>query len=234
MRLPTLLMMLVCTCTLAAACGGDVAKRAVPPASEGVRAFIAVLRSSDPEPAYALLSAELRQTMSFEEFATAWKQSAPERAAQARSLEEELQNPVALGEQAALVYEDGKTVYLAREDASWRIESPVVSQRHAARPHDAVIFFAQALAARDFDTLLSLLTDRRREGISAQFDAFVTSLEERLASPNNEVELIGDDRAEMRWDDGRKRYKLILRKEGDEWRIDDIQLQPTPVAPGEE
>lgn len=227
-------ILVVTASLMIAGCGADPAKRPVPPASNGVAEFAKVLRSDDPEPAYALLSEELKRQISFEEFATQWKKTASERTARATTLEEELQSDAAFDEQAKLVYPDGKTVYLSREDDAWRVDAAMVSRYHAGRPHDAVSIFAQALADRDYEALLRMLTERRREGIGKQVESFVSSLLTRLASPDNALELIGDNRAEMRWDDGAKRYKLILLREGEEWRIDDIQLQPTPVEPDDD
>lgn len=227
-------LLVVTVSLMLAGCGGDPAKRAVPPASDGVEAFATVLRSDDPEPAYALLSDELKRRISFEDFAVQWQRTAPERLARATTLEEEMQSEPAFDETAKIIYPDGKTVYLSREGKSWRVDAAMVSRYHAGRPHDAVTIFAQALADRDYEALLRMLTERRRDGIGKQVESFVQSLRQRLASPDNALELIGDDRAEMRWDDGNKRYKLILRREGEEWRIDDIQLQPTPVEPEED
>jgi hypothetical protein len=36
------------------------------------------------------------------------------------------------------------------------------------------------------------------------------------------------DRAELRWDENGIRYRIVLRKEDDEWRIDDIYVRPIP------
>ena len=228
------ILLVVTGALVIAGCGGDPAKRAIPPASDGVTEFAAVLRSDDPEPAYALLSDDLKRQITFEEFAVQWKKTASERLARATTLEEELQSEARFDEQAKLVYPDGKTVYLSREGQRWRVDAAMVSRYHAGRPHDAISIFAQALADRDYEALLRMLTERRRDGIGKQVESFVQSLLERLGSPDNAIELIGDDRAEMRWDDGNKRYKLILRREGEEWRIDDIQLQPTPVEPDDD
>ena len=45
-----------------------------------MRAYVRALRDNDPREAYALLSAEARKKVSFDEFALAWKQSDKERA----------------------------------------------------------------------------------------------------------------------------------------------------------
>lgn len=227
-------LLVVVGCLATAACGGDPARRSTPPASQGVEAFVEVLRNDDPAPAYALLADDLKRDLDYETFATQWKQTATERIARAKRLTHQLETENALGEQARVVYPDGQTVHLSREGRKWRIDEAIVSQYNAGRPHDAVSLFAQALENRDFDAVVQMLTSRRREGIGAQVESFVQSLNERLRSADNMVELIGSDRAEMRWNDGRKRYKLILRKEGEAWRVDDIQLQPTPTDPDDD
>lgn len=218
---------------LLAGCGGDAAKRTTPPAAEGVKAYVAVLRAGDAAQAYALLSGEVKAQLSYEDFALQWNESAREREHQARALEEGLKGSSDLGERARIVYPDGKTVHLVRESGVWRLESAVVSRVHAGRPRDAVAIFAEALSRRDYQAVLRVLTSRRREGIGEQVDSFVKSLLERLKSEDVSIEAIGKDRAEMRWDDGKRRYKIILRKEGDQWRVDDIHLRPAPATPEE-
>ena len=39
---------------------------------------------------------------------------------------------------------------------------------------------------------------------------------------------VGPDRAELRWDENGIRYRIVLRKEDEEWRVDDIFIRPAP------
>lgn len=210
-------------------CGGSAKKNAAstvtPPAANGVEAFVQILRSDDPKPAYELLASDVRGKVSFEEFAVEWKSSTAERNHQADALEEGLKGDPNLGERAQLSYPDGRTVNLMREGGQWRMESALVSQGHAGRPHDAVRMFAEAMNARDFDGVMRVLTARRRDGIGDQVTAFTDSL---LTHINDKIDLVGKDRAELRWDHDGMRYKIVLRKEGDEWRVDDIHIRPGP------
>lgn len=210
-------------------CGGAPGMGPTPPASQGIQSFIDSLRSDDPAAAYALLADELKASISFEEFAIQWRESARERADQARSLEEGLKGSPGLGERAKIIYRDGKAVHVLREGGRWTVESAMVSRIHAGRPEDAVEIFAEALARRDYNRVLRILTTRRRDGISDQVDRFVTSLLEQLAGAENTIETINEDRAEIRWDGDGRRYKIVLRKENDEWRIDDVYLRPVPT-----
>ncbi|MEM9493979.1 MAG: hypothetical protein AAGC55_32830, partial [Myxococcota bacterium] len=155
---------------------------------------------------------------------------------QARALETGLQGAQGdLGERARVVYSGGKSIHVARESGRWRLESATLSEVHSGRPQDAVRLLATALQGRDYRSVLRLLTKRRREGLDRQLDDFVRSLLEHLDSGDNTIEVLGDDRAELRWGDGDRRYKIVLRKEDNEWRIDDIHLRPVPSKPdGEE
>jgi hypothetical protein len=214
--------------TSAAGCGSSVGNARTPPASRGVQALVEALRADDPRRAYDLLAAETRKQLSFDEFALQWKQSAVERKRQADELEEGLKGDPNLGERAKLVYPDGKAVHLLREGGQWRLEAALVSQTRAGRPRDAIRIFADAVGARNVDALLRILTSRRRDGLERQLDAFLAGLQKRI---DGKIDEIGSDRAELRWDEGGMRYKIVLRKEGDEWRIDDIHIRPAP--PGE-
>jgi hypothetical protein len=196
------------------------------PASSGLRRLIATLRGDDPRPAYDMLAADARKDISFDDFATRWKETGAERELQARALEEGLKGNPSLGERARVEYRDGKTVYLVREKRGWRLESALVTPFHAARPHDAVRVFAEALAGRDYEGVLRVLTGRRREAIRGQVDDFVTAL---LANLDGEINMLGKDSAELHFQGAGKRYRVVLIREGDEWRIDDIHVRAAPV-----
>jgi len=214
-----------------AACSSAAPARRSAPAADGVRALVQALRADDPRAAYQLLSADVRRQVSFEEFALQWKQSAAERTWQARALEEGLRGDPDVGERAMVAYADGKTVLLEREGDSWHLESALVSRIRASRPRDAIRQFAEALRARDLDAALRTLTTRRREGLARQIEGFVAGISARI---DDKIEEIGTDRAELRWDENGVRYRIVLRKEDDEWRIDDVHIRMTPDEEGAE
>jgi hypothetical protein len=203
------------------ACGGGVGRGA--PASAAVRELVAALRADDPRRAYALLSADTRKQVSYDEFALQWKQHAAERAWQAAALEETLRGDPDVGERALASYPDGKTVALEREGKAWRLESHLVAQSRASRPRDAIRIFAQALHDHDLDGVLRTLTLRRRAGLAAQLEGFLAGLDRRVDA---KIDEIGTDRAELRWDESDIQYVIVLRKEEGEWRIDDIKIRP--------
>ncbi len=206
-----------------AGCGG--ARGPSSPASDGVRAYLNALRANDPHDAYDLLSSDARKKLSYDEFALQWKQSAEERSWQAKVLEDSLKGNPDVGERALVSFSDGKLVQLEREGKTWRLESELVSRSRAKEPRDAIRLFADAIAARDVGAALNVLTQRRRDGLTKQIEGFISGLGKRI---NDRLDRFGPDRAELRWDENGIRYRIVLRKEDDEWRVDDIYIRPAP------
>jgi len=207
---------------LLAACGGPRAPTT--PAANGVKAYVDALKSNDPHDAYRLLSDSTRRRISYDEFALQWKNSAKERAWQVMVLEESLKGNPDVGERALISFSDGKLVQLEREGKTWRLESELVSRSRAKRPRDAIRLFAEAVAQRDVSAVLGILTQRRREGIAKQVEGFVAGIGKHVNGALEEL----TDRAELRWDENGIQYRIVLRKEEDEWRIDDIYIRPKP------
>lgn len=212
-------LVLVC---LIAACSGTTGPSS--PAATGVRAYVNALKSESPRAAYNLMSSDARKKVSFDEFALQWKQSAQERAWQVKVLEEGLKGSPDVGERARVTFSDGKVVPLQRDGQRWLLESELVSRSRAKRPRDAIRVFADALSSRDVAGLLGVLTQRRREGLLKQVGGFATGLDKRINDKMEEY----TDRAELRWDENGIRYRIVLRKEDEEWRVDDIYIRPAP------
>src|SRR6185436_19465843 len=84
------------------------------------------------------------------------------------------------------------------------LESELVSRSRARQPRDAIRLFAEAIAGRDIAGALHVLTQRRRDGLTKQVEGFVAGIGKRI------------------------RYRIVLRKEDDEWRVDDIYIRPSP------
>lgn len=200
-----------------------------PPAQRGVTSLIGALRGDDPRAAYALLSAPTRQRVSFEEFALQWKASAAERAWQADALDAALRADPDVDERALVTYADGRTIALERETDRWKLDDALVSRVRAARPRDAIKMFAHALRARDLEGVLRTMTLRRREGLAHQIEGFLAGIDRKV---DGKLDEIGTDRAELRWDEHGLRFTIVLRREDDEWRIDDIHVLPSPGDEG--
>jgi hypothetical protein len=212
-----------------AACGGPGGPSS--PAATGVKAYVSALRSNDAHDAYRLLSSDARKKISYDEFALQWKQSDKEREWQAKALEESLKGNPDVGERALIGFPDGKLVQLERDGKTWRLESELVSRSRAKRPRDAIRLFADAVNQRDIAGMLGVLTQRRREGLTKQVEGFVAGIGKRI---NDHMDEFGTDRAELRWDENGIRYRIVLRKEEDEWRIDDIYIRPAPKDEAED
>ena len=205
------------------ACGGPAGPSS--PAADGVRAYVQALKSNDASDAYKLLSSDARKKLSYDEFALQWKQSDKERQWQAKVLDESLKGNPDVGERALISFSDGKLVQLEREGRTWRLESELVSRSRAKRPRDAIRLFADAIGQRDINGILGVLTQRRRDGLTKQVEGFVAGIGKRI---NDRIDEFGTDRAELRWDENGIRYRIVLRKEDDEWRVDDIYIRPAP------
>jgi hypothetical protein len=241
LRLARVIAPAVICVALAAGCGGGrgQAGSATSPlgpssgASAGIEATVAALRSDDAARAYALLSADVRQQIAFEQFAQQWQASAAERRERAGELEAELRAAPSMGERARVTLADGSAVHLVREGSAWRLESALLSALRTGQPRESLQMFAQALTTHDYDALLRVLTERRRTAISKMIDDMAGSLTRHLQSGADTLEVIAEDRAELRWDDGDVRYEILLHNENGEWRIDDIHirnLQSEPAA----
>jgi len=209
--------------SILAACGGPGGPSS--PAAHGVRAYVTALRSNDPHDAYSLMSSDARKKLSYDEFALQWKQSDKEREWQAKALEDSLKGNPDVGERALISFPDGKLVQLERDGTAWRLESELVSRSRAKRPRDAIRLFADAVAARDVSGMLGVLTQRRRDGLTKQVEGFIAGIGKRV---NDRLDEYGTDRAELHWDENGIRYRIVLRKEEDEWRVDDIYIRPAP------
>jgi hypothetical protein len=194
------------------------------PAADGVREYVRALRSNDARDAYDLLSSDTRKKLSYDEFALQWKTTQSERTWQAKVLEDNLKGNPDVGERALIAFSDGKLVQLEREGKSWHLQSELVSRSRAKRPRDAIRLFADAVAARDIGGVLGVLTARRREGLTKQIEGFIAGLGKRINDKLEEA----TDRAELRWDENGIRYRIVLRKEEDEWRVDDIYIRAAP------
>jgi hypothetical protein len=205
------------------ACGGPAGPSS--PAADGVREYVKALHSNDPHDAYDLLASDVKKKLSYDEFALQWKQSEQERKWQAKVLEDSLKGNPDVGERALVSFSDGKLVELEREGKTWRLESELIGRSRAKDPHDAIRLFADAVGARDVSGALDVLTERRRDGLMKQVQGFITGLAKHQ---HDRLDPQNDKHAELRWDENGVRYRIVLKKENDEWRIDDIYIRPAP------
>lgn len=220
---------------LATGCGGKARRpaRSASSAGAGVDLVIAALHSDDPARAYALLSADVRQQIDYEQFASRWKETAAERRERARELQGELQAAPSLGERALVTLADGSTVYLIREGDVWRLESPLLSSLRADHPRETLRLLAQALTTHDYEALMRVVTERRRTAIGDLVEHLAASLTQHLQDGTESIEVLDEGHSELRWDDGDVRYKIVLHKENGEWRVDDVHIRSHADEPAE-
>jgi len=205
-------------------CGG--AAKHEPRATTGVRAYVEALRADDARAAWNLLSEQARSGMTFDEFQSAWRQSTAERKRQAAEMEEGLKGEPDVAETAQVTYPDGKVVSLHHDEGTWRLDSGLVSRTVAHSPLDAIDIFADAVDRRDFNSVMTILTERRRDGINRFVSDFASSLRKQKSAEG--ISFMGKNRAELKWDENGMQYKVILIRENDEWRVDDFDIQPAP------
>ena len=105
----------------------------------------------------------------------------------------------------------------------WRLESELVTPSKAKRPYDAIREFAAAIQQRDIGRILSILSERRRLGMQRQIEGFVNGIGKHAG---DKMDRQGDSKATLTWDDNNITYKIVLKKEDDEWRIDDVYIRP--------
>ncbi len=209
---------------------GCAAQSTAPPAKSGVKQVIAGLRSQNPRDLYRLLPKRVRKQTSFQVFAARWNENRIERHHQAESLAKAVSQSPEMTEWASIARGKVGTIHLRRKGGAWKLESALATHEVALRPIAAVKYFATALGRRDFVALLRVLTKSRRQEIRTRVESFSQSLSKRIASGDLVIGPIGDSRAEAHWEDDDYRYRLLLQKEGDQWRIQDFDLRAKPPS----
>lgn len=204
-------------CLLYGACAR--ATPTVPSSPRGIaQAWANALIQDDARAAYALLSHGTRRTLTFDVFQANWQDSRVERQRQAQAMTERLAADTSIVQRAKVVLPDGKTASLVGDGNDWRLETPLLYSARAGTPEDALRHFAVALENRNVEALMRVLTSARRAGLGEALLAFVAGLKTHAGSG---IERMGD-RATLRWSDGKRRWKITLKKEGDAWHVDDI------------
>ncbi|RMH37029.1 MAG: hypothetical protein D6689_21620 [Deltaproteobacteria bacterium] len=222
-RRPTLAAALLAA-TVQWACGG--AAPSEPRAADGVRAYLAAARTGDAAAAWALLADDVRRALRHDQFVAAWRAFARERRRQVRDLAGAVADGRDVDERATVVYADGTRVGLRYERGRWHIDTPLVAGAAAPTAADAIARFAAALDDRDYAGAIALLSERRRAALNRFVDEFAGSLRDQSA--RDAIQFTGDDRAVFEWDADGTRYRIFVVREGDQWRIDDFDVQPAP------
>ncbi len=201
-----------------AACGRAENAAAVADPTDTVRAWRTAVDQDNPRAAYGLLSPRIRKDLTFTEFERQWKATREERTRQASAMGTPGDQAVEIGAAAELTLDDGKKTRLVREKKLWRMEQPLLTSSRASTPQEAMRLFATAIEDRNFFAVMRLLTSTRKDGLGAFIDGFVGGLRSNVG---REI-TINNDRAVIEWKEGSKTWKVTLKKENDEWRVDDV------------
>ena len=180
------------------------------------------MRTGDAARAYAALSETTRRSLPEPAFVAAFARHELERAQQVKALDVAVTRPAGVITRARVPLGDDLAAQLVREADGWRLEAPLLVGGRSETPGAAIGRLAAALEARDVDAALRLLTDTRRASVGELLDRLARGLAARAAT---QTEVTGD-RARVKWHDGKSGWKLELRRENGEWRVDDIDVTP--------
>lgn len=201
---------------LVTGCAG-VVSRTDTRANAIAHAWVDALRADDPTAAYALLAEPVRRATSLEAFRAEWQHAPMERARQLAALETALTTGGDLEEAGRIVVASGP-IPIVRDSDGWRLERPLTHAQRAGSPDEALRLFATAIEERSFAGAIGLLTNERREDIGRALGAFASGMKNHA----NESIAISGERATLIWRDGEHRWRISLRREEGEWRIDDF------------
>ncbi|MCA9574454.1 MAG: hypothetical protein H6726_27760 [Sandaracinaceae bacterium] len=189
-----------------------------------VREFSEAIRQDRPRQAYALLSEDYRQRVSYEEF----ERYLSDHPDEARDVAALLQRIDGEAEVTAVVrYADGQELTLVQEDGQWRIAGNPANLYDQSTPRAAVRSFVRAMERRRYDIVLRFVPNASRDGMDeerlrASFEGEGREEIERLvaslrANLDNPIEEVGD-RATMTYGEGAA-VQLIL--EDGVWKVED-------------
>jgi hypothetical protein len=201
-----------------AACHGPGAGAAAADPADTVRAWRAAVEKNDAHAAYALLSPRVRKDLPYAAFERQWQATREERAHQAAAMSATPIDSEGVTAAADVSLADGKKTRLVREKSFWRLEQPLLTSSRASTPQEAMRLFATALEDRNFFAVMRLLTSTRKDGMATFLDGFVNGLRSNVG---REI-TINNDRAVIEWKEGAKTWKITLKKEDGEWRVDDV------------
>jgi hypothetical protein len=220
----TALLLLIAT-TLPLGCGGSAG------ADPGrvLHDYSLAVEAGESAEAYALLSAESKKSISFEQFQRILKENPEEARELARSLRRPQSGPPRVT--ATVTGPDGESsILLVYEQGAWRVDASAIDLYSQRTPEAAVKAFLRAYENRRFDVLLKFVPDDQSEGLTAaelkkswegeeraDMDRLTGALKASL--PTAKVELFGD-RATLAFGAG---GSVELVRERGLWKIEELK-----------
>jgi hypothetical protein len=120
------------------------------------------------------------------------------------------------GGRAQIFFDDGSVASFLIEKGQFRVESAGLVAPRPRTPEDAVRSLKAALAARDFERLLSALTKDSADALAGS----LARLDKSLQDLDTAIVEVREDRARIEFADGRV---LTLRREDRVWRVEEIE-----------
>jgi hypothetical protein len=194
-----------------------------------LRDYSLALEAGKAAEAYALLSAESKKSISFEQFQRILKENPEE----ARELAQSLRRPQSAPPRvtATVTGPDGESaILLIYEQGVWRVDASAIDLYSQRTPEAAVKAFLRAYENKRFDVLLKFVPDDQSEGLTAaelkkswegeeraDMDRLTGALKASL--PTAKVELFGD-RATLAFGAG---GSVELVRERGLWKIEELK-----------
>lgn len=204
----------------AGGCGGGAGAVVSPPA-ETLRAYETAIRERNPQALHALLDARTRADVTPEDLARLLEENAEELNEQAtdwREAGEKRPNAT-----ARFPTEGGEEVLVALEEGRWRIDGNLLQTTGALSPRDAVLTLRRALARRDLESVLAVLSRESRAILEAQIALFIDETGDPL---DFDVEIRGNT-AWVRTSGG---LVVELVREAGQWKVRELGHPSDPTT----
>lgn len=211
---------------LVALSGCGAAQKPGARSEDTVLALARALSEGKLDVAYALMSPEYKQHVSFEQWQKQLTEN-PQELTETSSQLTHLQPPTR--EEAYVRYGDDGELRLRKVEGRWLVDSDVLSFYDQSTPRAALVAFVRAMEAKRYDVVMRLIPNADKEGMTTdgmatawageareEVERMLTSLHDHRDDP---IEIAGDH-ATMAY--GERRRVQFVREDG-VWKIEDPQ-----------
>jgi hypothetical protein len=190
-------------------------------AKQTLHAYSVAIVRDDAMGAYKLLSPSVRSEISPAEFSKQWRENRRELLEQAKQVDGAVRgNKDELHFRASVEFRQTTPVSLVADDRPlgvvWRLTRAEFGLGAAKTPVEAIQLLLGGIEQRDYAGLLRLLATDQRLLLEAHIQERTDKLRAALLKPNF---VFSGDRATIQYD---PRFFVELRKEGENWRIVDL------------